>query len=208
MRPYRSLPLSIRSRFCSSLIERDGLTHRPMRAGIFRARNLRPETAVYCGESNERRRTHVKVLITSAAAGLSRQLASSLGDDHEILLTDREDVSTGFPFVRSDLNHTAPNERPGSRRRCHRPLRRGRSECQRFGPTGLPDALHVQPAEGGVGRRRAPPRIPQFAAAHGRVRPVVRGYRTLETDAHVRTAGPLLSPWRDRVQGVRTGAED
>ena len=50
----------------------------------------------------------MKVLITSAGASLARQLADSLGDDHEILLTDCEDVSTGFPFVRSDLNHTAP----------------------------------------------------------------------------------------------------
>ena len=50
----------------------------------------------------------MKVLITSAAAGLSRQLASSLGDDHEILLTDRDEVSTPFRFVRSDLNHTPP----------------------------------------------------------------------------------------------------
>ena len=50
----------------------------------------------------------MKILITSAGASLARQLADSLGDDHENLLTDREDVSTGFPFVRSDLNHTAP----------------------------------------------------------------------------------------------------
>ena len=50
----------------------------------------------------------MKVLITSAGDNLPRQIANSLGDDHEILLTDREDVSTRFPFVRSDLNHTAP----------------------------------------------------------------------------------------------------
>ena len=50
----------------------------------------------------------VKILITSAAAGMSRQLASSLGDDHEVLLTDRDEVSTPFRFVRSDLNHTPP----------------------------------------------------------------------------------------------------
>ena len=50
----------------------------------------------------------MKVLITSAGDNLARQIASSLGDDHEILLTDREDVSTRFPFVRSDLNHTQP----------------------------------------------------------------------------------------------------
>ena len=50
----------------------------------------------------------MKVLITSARDNLAGQTANSLGDDHEILLTDREDVSTRFPFVRSDLNHTAP----------------------------------------------------------------------------------------------------
>ena len=50
----------------------------------------------------------MKVLITSAGDNLAGQIASSLGDDHEILLTDREDVSTRFPFVRSDLNHTQP----------------------------------------------------------------------------------------------------
>ena len=50
----------------------------------------------------------MKVLITSAGDNLTGQIANSLGDDHEILLTDREDVSTRFPFVRSDLNHTAP----------------------------------------------------------------------------------------------------
>ena len=42
--------------------------------------------------------------------GRTCQIANSLGDDHEILLTDREDVSTRFPFVRSDLNHTAAHE--------------------------------------------------------------------------------------------------
>ena len=50
----------------------------------------------------------MKVLITAAGRGLSRQLADSLGSDHEVLLTDREDVSTGHAFVRSDLNHTQP----------------------------------------------------------------------------------------------------
>ena len=50
----------------------------------------------------------MKVLITAAGSGLSRQLADSLGSDHEVLLTDREDVSTGHAFVRSDLNHTQP----------------------------------------------------------------------------------------------------
>jgi nucleoside-diphosphate-sugar epimerase len=50
----------------------------------------------------------VKVLITSAGDNLPRQIANSLGVDHDILLTDREDVSTRFQFVRSGLNHTAP----------------------------------------------------------------------------------------------------
>ena len=50
----------------------------------------------------------MKVLITAAGDGLARQLADSLGDVHEVLLTDREDVSTRFSFVRSDLNHTQP----------------------------------------------------------------------------------------------------
>ena len=50
----------------------------------------------------------MKVLITAAGGGLAGQLAEGLGDDHVVLLTDREDVSTRFPFVRSDLNHTQP----------------------------------------------------------------------------------------------------
>ena len=42
------------------------------------------------------------------ASGLARQLSEALGDDHEVLLTDRKDVATVHPFVRSDLNHTQP----------------------------------------------------------------------------------------------------
>ena len=50
----------------------------------------------------------MKVLITGAGGGLARQLAEALGDEHEVLLTDRKDVATIHPFVRSDLNHTQP----------------------------------------------------------------------------------------------------
>ncbi len=50
----------------------------------------------------------MKVLITAAGSGLARQLADSLGDEHDVVLTDREDVATDHKFVRSDLNHTAP----------------------------------------------------------------------------------------------------
>ena len=50
----------------------------------------------------------MKVLITAAGSGLAPQLAGVLSDDHEVLLTDREDVATDHPFVRSDLNHTEP----------------------------------------------------------------------------------------------------
>ena len=50
----------------------------------------------------------MKVLITAAGSGLSRQLAEALADDHEVLSTDREDVATDRAFVRSDLNHTDP----------------------------------------------------------------------------------------------------
>ncbi len=51
----------------------------------------------------------MKVLITAAGSGLSRQLADfPWRCDHEVLLTDREDVATGHAFVRSDLNHTQP----------------------------------------------------------------------------------------------------
>ena len=50
----------------------------------------------------------MKVLITAAGSGLAGQLADSLGDGHEVLLSDREDVATDHPFVRSDLDHTPP----------------------------------------------------------------------------------------------------
>ena len=61
----------------------------PITVGIFRVRDLWPGRGRYtAAESNQRRRMQVKVLITSAGASLARQLADSLGDDHEILLTD------------------------------------------------------------------------------------------------------------------------
>lgn len=50
----------------------------------------------------------MKVLITAAGSGLSRRLADVLGGDHDVLLTDREEVATDHAFVRSDLNHTSP----------------------------------------------------------------------------------------------------
>ena len=127
----------------------------------------------------------MKVLITSAGDNLARQIANSLGDDHEILLTDCEDVSTRFPFVRSDLNHTQPTN----------DLVRGVDVIVHSGAVDPRDSVSDQLdyqmrctynlLEGGVGRRRAPFRVPQFVAAHGRLRPVVCGYRALETDAHV-----------------------
>ena len=150
----------------------------------------------------------MKVLITSAGDSLARQLADSLGDNHEILLTDREDVSTRFSFVRSDLNHTQPTN----------DLVRGVDVIVHSGAVDPRDSVSDQldyqmrctynllkaAWEEGV------PRLvyPQLAAAHGRLRPVVCGYRALETDAHVGAAGPLLPPRRDRMQRVRTGAED
>ena len=47
----------------------------------------------------------MKVLITSAASRLSQELASSLGDRHDVRLTDRSEVSIGRDFVRCELGH-------------------------------------------------------------------------------------------------------
>ncbi len=47
----------------------------------------------------------MKILITAAASRLSRELAASLSDGHDVVLTDRKEVSTGRSFTRSDLGH-------------------------------------------------------------------------------------------------------
>ena len=50
----------------------------------------------------------MRVLITSAASPLPRELAESLCSSHRVRLTDRTDVSSDMEFVRSDLGHEAP----------------------------------------------------------------------------------------------------
>ena len=47
----------------------------------------------------------MNILITGAASNLARALASHLGDNHQIRLTDIVKVDTDFEFVRSDLGH-------------------------------------------------------------------------------------------------------
>jgi len=47
----------------------------------------------------------VRVLITSAASDLPQELAAALSNNHEIRLTDKQDISSDLEFVRSDLGH-------------------------------------------------------------------------------------------------------
>jgi nucleoside-diphosphate-sugar epimerase len=47
----------------------------------------------------------MKVLITNGGSPLSQELASALGDGHEVTLTAREQVQTSAKFVQSDLGH-------------------------------------------------------------------------------------------------------
>ena len=47
----------------------------------------------------------MKILITSAASRLAQGLASGLSRGHDVLLTDRKQVSTEGSFVRADLGH-------------------------------------------------------------------------------------------------------
>ena len=47
----------------------------------------------------------MRVLITSAALELPRELATSLGSNNQVRLTDRSDVSTDLEFIRCDLGH-------------------------------------------------------------------------------------------------------
>ena len=47
----------------------------------------------------------MRVLITSAALELPRELATSLGSNHQVRLTDRSDVSTDLEFIQCDLGH-------------------------------------------------------------------------------------------------------
>ena len=49
----------------------------------------------------------MKLLITSAASRLSRELAAGLSNGHTVTVTDRVPVSTELKFVRSDLGHDA-----------------------------------------------------------------------------------------------------
>ena len=46
----------------------------------------------------------MKILITSAALDFPMELARSLSKEHEITLTDRNDISTDLTFVRNDLD--------------------------------------------------------------------------------------------------------
>ena len=47
----------------------------------------------------------MRILITAAASRPSQELAASLAKGHEVVLTDRSQVSTQHSFVRSDLGH-------------------------------------------------------------------------------------------------------
>ena len=47
----------------------------------------------------------MRVLITGAASPLAMAIADSLRTDHQVRLTDREEISTDLEFVRSDLGH-------------------------------------------------------------------------------------------------------
>ena len=47
----------------------------------------------------------MRVLITGAASPLAIAIADSLRTDHQVSLTDREEISTDLKFVRSDLGH-------------------------------------------------------------------------------------------------------
>lgn len=52
-------------------------------------------------------RESMRVLITSAAARLPRELAASLAGSHDVQLTDRKQVEADLSFVQSDLGHDA-----------------------------------------------------------------------------------------------------
>ena len=52
----------------------------------------------------------MRVLITSAASPLARELAVSLDSTHQVRLTDRTDVPYEMDAVRSDLGHEAPTD--------------------------------------------------------------------------------------------------
>ncbi len=47
----------------------------------------------------------MRILITGAASPLAIAIADSLRTDHQVRLTDREEISTDLEFVRSDLGH-------------------------------------------------------------------------------------------------------
>ena len=53
----------------------------------------------------------MNILITSAASALAADLAATFASEHNVRLTDVRDVSTPFPFVRSDLGHAAATDR-------------------------------------------------------------------------------------------------
>ena len=52
----------------------------------------------------------MKVLITSAGTALARALAEDLSRQHEVTLTDVEEVSTEFAFRRCELGHEGDTE--------------------------------------------------------------------------------------------------
>ena len=47
----------------------------------------------------------MRILITAASSRLSHELAGALAKSHEVVLTDRRQVSTQYSFTRSDLGH-------------------------------------------------------------------------------------------------------
>lgn len=47
----------------------------------------------------------LKVLITAGMSRLSQELTTALGENHDVVLTDRINESTNTPFIRSDLGH-------------------------------------------------------------------------------------------------------
>ena len=50
----------------------------------------------------------MRILITAASSRLSHELAGALAKSHEVVLTDRRQVSTQYSFARSDLATTNP----------------------------------------------------------------------------------------------------
>ena len=53
----------------------------------------------------------MNILITAGASALASDLAAAFAREHSVRLTDIDDVSTSFPFVRCDLGHDAATDR-------------------------------------------------------------------------------------------------